>query len=192
MGDEDSRPIDDRAIPRGVSTPPAGPVVVNFDGACEPARGGGIATYGFTVRGGGLLHEDHGLAVPPFHERATNNVAEYVAAICALEWLVKSGYEGEVVLEGDSQLVIRQMNGEYEVRAEHLGPYHERLRQLASRFRRVEYRWVPREENARADELSKMAIDQARQELRGRDPAKGGSGAAGQSDDSAGEPHRTV
>ncbi len=192
MGDEDARSVDDRELPRGVSTPPAGPVVVNFDGACEPARGGGIATYGFTVRGGGLLHEDHGLAVPPFHERATNNVAEYVAAICALEWLVKSGYEGEVVLEGDSQLVIRQMNGEYEVRAEHLGPYHERLRQLASRFRRVEYRWVPREENVRADELSKMAIDQTRRELRGRDLAGAGSGSRGQSDDSAGEPQRTV
>ncbi len=193
MGGEGARRVDDRELPRGVATPPTGAVVVNFDGACEPARGGGIATYGFTVRGAGLLHEDHGLAVPPFHERATNNVAEYVAAICALEWLVKAGYTGEVVVEGDSQLIVRQMNGEYEVRAEHLRPYHERLHQLAARFARVEFRWVPREENTRADELSKMAIEGARQGLRGGRTALSGSGGPGQSeDDPPGGPQRTV
>lgn len=162
--------MDDRDLPRGLATDAPGPVEVYFDGACEPARGGGIATYGFTVHGAGFHHEDHGLAVPPFHDRATNNVAEYVAAICALEWLVRAGHAGEVVLHGDSQLVVRQMNGEYAVRAEHLKPYHERLRQLAARFRRVEIRWVPREENQRADELSKEAIAQARQEV-GRRPS---------------------
>ncbi len=161
--------MDDRELPRGVTTAGTGPVDVYFDGACEPARGGGIATYGFTVAGAGLHHEDHGLAVPPFHARATNNVAEYVAAICALEWLVRVGYDGEVVLHGDSQLVVRQMNGEYAVRAEHLKPYHERLRQLLSRFPRAEVRWVPREENQRADELSKEAVAQAQRELGRRD-----------------------
>jgi ribonuclease HI len=157
--------MDDRSIPRGVAAPPSGPVVVHFDGACEGGHGGSIATYGFVVEGPGLRYEDRGLAVPPFHERATNNVAEYVAAIYALEWLLGTRYDGEVVLEGDSQLVIRQMTGEYEVKAEHLRPYRERLLQLASRFRRVEYRWVPREENARADALSKEALTETRREL---------------------------
>ncbi len=169
--------MDDLRLPRGVATAPAGPVEVNFDGACEPARGGGIATYGYTVHGGGLHHEDRGLAVPPFHPRATNNVAEYVAAICALEWLVRQGFDGEVVLQGDSQLVIRQMEGAYAVRAEHLKPYHERLRQLEARFRRVEFRWIRREENARADALSKEAIEDARSQVSGsRAPGSAGAG----------------
>ena len=165
--------MDDSTLPRGVASPPEGPIVVHFDGACEGGHGGSIATYGFTIEGPGLRLEDGGLAVPPFHERATNNVAEYAGAICALERLVASGYAGEVVLAGDSQLVLRQMSGEYAVRAEHLGAYHERLRQLVARFRRVEFRWVPREENARADALSKAALREVRHELARRPAPEG-------------------
>ncbi len=138
--------------------PDPGPVQVHFDGACQTVRRRRIAAYGFTVEGGGLSHAEGGLAVPPDHERATNNVAEYVGAIRALEWLVSVPYRADVVVQGDSELVIRQMNGEYEVRADHLRPYHDRLRQLAGLFRRVEFRWVRREENRRADELSKEGI----------------------------------
>ncbi len=150
---------EDRDLPRGLATPAAGPVEVHFDGACEEGPDGRrIAAYGFTVAGGGFHHEDCGLAVPPGHPRATNNVAEYVAAICALEWLRRAQYAGELRVFGDSELVIRQMTGEYQVRAEHLQPYHDRLRQLAQGFRRVDYQWVPRTENTRADELSKRGI----------------------------------
>lgn len=159
--------MDDRQIPRGVATL-GGRVRVHFDGACEPARGGGIATFGYHLEGGGFLHEDCGLAAAPFSPNATNNVAEYVAAIRALEWLVGRGYEGEVELVGDSQLVVRQMNGEYEVRAEHLKAYHEHLARLASRFHPATFAWVPREENTRADALSKQALAETMSELRGR------------------------
>ncbi len=152
---------DDRELPRGTAVLGSGPVRVHFDGACQPPTGPGIAAYGFTVDGGGLHLEDRGLAVPPHHPRSTNNVAEYVGAICALEELVRLGYAGDVEILGDSQLIIRQMSGEYAVRAEHLRPYHERLRQLVRRFRRVEFRWIPREENERADALSKLAIEEA-------------------------------
>jgi ribonuclease HI len=157
-----TRPLDDRELPRGVAAPLAGPVHVHFDGACEDRGGTRIAAFGYTLEGAGLRHEDFGLAVPPGHPRATNNVAEYVGAICALEWLSRQGYVGDVRLTGDSQLVLRQLTGEYRVRAEHLRPYHERLLQLVRSFRNVEFAWVPRSENARADELSKRGIDLAR------------------------------
>lgn len=153
--------MEDRELPRGVATADRGPVEVHFDGACEPARGGGIAAYGFTVEGPGLRHEEYGLAVPPHHPRATNNVAEYVAAIRALEWLRGVGYTGAVVAKGDSQLVIRQMSGEYRVRTPHLRPYHERLGQLASGFVSLRFVWIPRESNQEADRLSKRAIQDA-------------------------------
>lgn len=159
----------DAQLPRGTVATGL-PVRVHFDGACEPPRGGGVATYGFTLEGPGLEHEEFGLAVPPGSERATNNVAEYVGAIRALEFLASVGYRGPVLVFGDSQLVIRQMSGESEVRAEHLRPYHQHLTALVERVGDVQFTWVPREENRRADALSKLAISEARHdaELRQR------------------------
>jgi len=148
----------DEELPRGVAVGAAGPVEVHFDGACQTVRGQRTAGYGFTVEGGGLVHEEFGLAVPPGHERATNNVAEYVGAIRALEWIATTPYRGPIVVVGDSELVVRQMTGEYAVRAEHLNPYHERLAQLVRLFASAEFRSIPREENVRADALSKQGI----------------------------------
>ena len=139
-------------------------VRVQFDGACQPLKGGGVATYGFTVDGGGFVHEESGLAAPPWTEASTNNVAEYVAAIRALEWLRDRRWIGEVVLAGDSQLVVRQMDGAYAVRSERLRAYHDQLRRLVPAFSRVRFEWVPRERNARADALSKQALDDVRAE----------------------------
>jgi len=150
--------------PRRTGPPPSADVppgvVVHFDGACQPPRGGGVATYGFTVEGA-LEHEGRGLAVRPGAPHATNNVAEYVGAICALEWLVAAGYAGPVELIGDSQLVIEQTSGRYAVHAPHLAAYRDRLTQLGHQFADLRLRWVPREENRRADELSKVALEEA-------------------------------
>lgn len=144
-------------IPRGVTLYPSD-LIVHFDGACQPPGGGGIATWAFTVEGRGLDHEESGLAAVPFTPRSTNNVAEYKGAIHALEYLLSKGYRGPVTLMGDSQLVARQFSGEYAVKTEHIKAYHERLHQLAKEFERVDILWIPREENARADELTKRAI----------------------------------
>jgi ribonuclease HI len=165
-------PVNDQSLPRGVASAPAGTVHVHFDGACEEVDGRRVAAYGYALEGAALHHEDFGLAVPPGHPRATNNVAEYIAAICALEWLVREGFGGDVQLSGDSQLVIRQMTGEYRVLAEHLRPYHERLLQLVRTFHHVDFRWVPREENRTADELSKRGVELGRSS---RGPAPGRS-----------------
>ncbi|MCI4358486.1 MAG: ribonuclease HI family protein [Thermoplasmata archaeon] len=153
--------MNDDRIPRATMLFPR-LVTVHFDGACQPPRSGGTAAYGFTISGEGLDREESGLAVPPGSERATNNVAEYTAAIRALEYLRDRGYDGAVLLVGDSQLVVRQMEGEYEVRAEHLRAYHQRLAALSKEFEEVRFLWVPRDENRRADELSKEAIERVR------------------------------
>ncbi|HEV2520605.1 MAG TPA: ribonuclease HI [Thermoplasmata archaeon] len=156
MGETDRSKIDAR-LPRATTVLP--PIVtVHFDGACQPPRGGGVATYGFVIEGAAFDQEEAGLAVPPGSEHATNNVAEYTAAIRALEYLSGRGYGGTVVMLGDSQLVIRQMTGEYEVRAPHLVAYHERLGSLVRRFDEVRFEWIPRESNLRADALSKLAL----------------------------------
>lgn len=133
-------------------------LTVHFDGACESGRGGGIATWAFTVQGGGLDHEDSGLAAEPGSAQSTNNVAEYTGAIRALEYLRDRGYHGPVRLVGDSELVIRQLKGEYRVRHPNLRPLNQHLVALISGFASVEPIWVRREENQRADELTKRAI----------------------------------
>ncbi|MGA8303422.1 MAG: ribonuclease HI [Thermoplasmata archaeon] len=156
----------DEQIPRGVTTMDGHGVHVHFDGACQPPKGPGIATFGFTVEGEGLDHEEYGLATRPYSEHSTNNVAEYVAAIRALEWLRGQGYRGTVIASGDSQLVIRQMRGEYRVRTEHVKEYHRWLARLAGEFATVEWHWIPREQNTRADALSKVALDAARPDAR--------------------------
>lgn len=117
-----------------------------------------MAAYGFTVEGEGHDWEESGLAAPPNDPGATNNVAEYVGAIRALEFLARSGYSGPVEVRGDSQLVVRQATGEYAVRAPHLKPLFERLMELTRNFKEVRFRWVPRAENQRADALSKQGL----------------------------------
>ena len=152
--------FEDAPIPRGQSVLTS-LAQVHFDGACEPPRGGGVATYGFVAEGPGFHYEERGLAVAPWSPTATNNVAEYTGAIRGLEWLLAHQYTGIVLLVGDSQLVIRQLTGEYQVRAAHLREYHTRMKQLIEQFQEVRPTWVPREENERADYLSKAALADA-------------------------------
>ena len=158
---------EDAVLPRASFVWPSA-VTVHFDGACQPPRGGGVATYGLVVSGPGVDHREHGLAVPRGVPHATNNVAEYVAAIRGLEWLRSAGYQGRVTLQGDSQLVIRQMIGDYRVKKEHLRAYHEQLARLVQFFEEVRFEWVPREQNTEADALSKLAL---RGEMERRPPS---------------------
>jgi ribonuclease HI len=154
----------DSNLPRGTTIMP--PLVeVHFDGSCQPPHRG-VAGYGFVIRGEGLDYSERGLAAPPYSETSTNNVAEYVGAIRALEHLRATEFRGQVVLLGDSELVIKQLNGEYEVRSEHLKAYHHRLKTLLESFREVRIEWVPREQNEEADVLSKLAVQEASRDAR--------------------------
>ncbi len=90
---------------------------------------------------------------------ATNNVAEYEALLLGLERARARGAR-EVHVMADSQLMIRQLEGAYKVRAAHLKPRVERARQLISSFERVVLRHVPREENRAADQMANLAIDE--------------------------------
>ena len=149
----------DSNLPRGMTIMP--PIVeVHFDGACQPPHRG-VAGYGFVVHGEGLDYSEKGLAAPPYSQTSTNNVAEYVGAIRALEYLREKGFHGQLVLLGDSELVIKQLSGEYEVRTEHLKAYHRHLMTLLESFPDARVEWVPRAQNEEADALSKLAIEEA-------------------------------
>ena len=127
--------------------------VLYFDGLCEPINPGGIACCGYVIKSDGkLLEAGCNLAA----RRSTNNVAEYTALIRGLDGLVRLGIKGAVV-RGDSQLVIRQMTGEYAVRASRILPLYERAIDLAQRAGVTRFEWVPRTNNTEADALSRRA-----------------------------------
>ncbi len=92
--------------------------------------------------------------------RATNNEAEYRAAIAGLEAALALGAR-DVELVMDSELVVRQLNMRYKVRNPALRRLFGRIKDLQWRFASFEVRHVRREENRRADELANLAFDGA-------------------------------
>ena len=130
--------------------------VVYCDGACEPKNPGGVATYGWVAywkdqeraRDCGVVCEGPG---------ATNNVAEYSALINALKFFVSKNFAGPLTVRSDSQLLVNQMAGKWEVRAPSIIPYYSEAKKLANHFDQIHYEWIPREKNGTADQLSKKA-----------------------------------
>jgi len=87
---------------------------------------------------------------------ATNNEAEYTALIIALEECLKMGVRN-LDITTDSKLVVEQVNGNWKITAPGLAPLHRKVIDLLDRFERWSLSHVSRENNARADELSKRA-----------------------------------
>lgn len=130
-------------------------VVVHVDGG---ARGNpGPAAIGVVVSGeDGTLLEAHGERIG----ETTNNVAEYRALIDGLARARTLGAD-EVEVVGDSELIAKQVNGQYKVKHAGLKPLHaEALRALGG-FARWRVRTVPRAQNAAADALVNAALDGA-------------------------------
>jgi ribonuclease HI len=85
----------------------------------------------------------------------TNNEAEYTGLILGLNAALKCGI-AELQVRGDSQLVIRQMQGKYRVNSPKLVPLHQCATTLASKFAKIDYEHVYRDKNQRADALSNV------------------------------------
>jgi ribonuclease HI len=128
-------------------------LVVNVDGG---ARGNpGPAAIGVVVQapGGEVLEERR--------ERigaATNNVAEYRALLSGIERATELG-ASELELVGDSELVVRQVKGEYKVKDAALRELHAEVGRALGGFERWSIRHVRREQNAVADRLVNEALD---------------------------------
>lgn len=89
----------------------------------------------------------------------TNNVAEYMGLILGLRRAKAMGIK-ELDVLADSELMVKQLNGDYAVKAEHLKPLHHEACELLKAFTVIEIRHIPREENAQADAMSNRAIDE--------------------------------
>jgi ribonuclease HI len=125
----------------------------NIDGG---SRGNpGPAGYGVRIeRDGDIIELKQSIPL------ATNNVAEYRGLLAALTWAVENGIE-ELRIRSDSELLVKQMRGEYRVKHPGLQPLYEEARALARRLRRVTFEHVRRELNRDADRLANEAMDEA-------------------------------
>ena len=135
-------------------------IVAAIDGG---ARGNpGPAGYGVRIErpDGALLEELHGAL-----GTATNNVAEYNGLLAALQWAVDRS-ERQVHIRSDSELLVRQMRGEYKVKHPGLQPLYARARLLVTKLDRVSFEHIRREQNKEADRLSNVAMDESEEALR--------------------------
>jgi ribonuclease HI len=89
----------------------------------------------------------------------TNNIAEYTAAIIGLERALAAGAR-KVNLFADSELLVKQLNGQYKVKNEGLKPLHAKAKDLIARIGSVAVQYIPREKNKEADALANKAIDE--------------------------------
>ncbi len=126
--------------------------VLFFDGACR-GNPGPMAV--------GVVLLENGKRVKEVSKRigiGTNNIAEWRALIEGLK-LAKSHGCKELEVRGDSQLIIKQITGQYMVKSDNLVPLFNEAVKLCESFERLRFKWVKREENLYTDTLSNKALD---------------------------------
>ncbi len=136
-------------------------ITINTDGG---ARGNpGKAAIGFVIKftqnGSSSSHMET-IKVGKYIGEATNNIAEYTALLEALNE-VKNISAGEVEIECllDSELVVRQINGQYKVKDENLKKYWEKIKTIQLGFSKITFKHVPRAQNKEADAIVNEVLD---------------------------------
>ncbi len=95
-------------------------------------------------------------------DNVSNNYAEYSALVAALNDLLKRGLTTDVTVKSDSKLLVNQMKGSWKRKK---GGYLEKYKEaseLAKKFERLTFEWIPREKNSEADLLSRVAYERYR------------------------------
>lgn len=128
-------------------------LIVYCDGAARGNPGpAGIGAAVFSASGDLLAEVWDGIGI------ATNNVAEYRAAIAGLERCRDLGAD-EVTVRADSKLIVEQLSGRWRVKNPTLIRLHGEARALIKGFGRVRFEHVPRERNKVADKLANRGVD---------------------------------
>jgi len=122
--------------------------ILFFDGCCKgnPGPGGAGAVL---YKGEIEIWSDSAFV----GKKVTNNIAEYTGLIIGLKQAIKVGIKN-ITVNGDSQLVIKQMTGAYKVTSENLIELHKIAKQLEKSFDSISFNHVYRKDNKRADALS--------------------------------------
>ncbi|MGA9100249.1 MAG: ribonuclease HI [Methanotrichaceae archaeon] len=132
-------------------------ITVYFDGLCYPRNPCGVAAYGYLIyRDDLIIHKGFGAVGEG--KGMTNNVAEYEGLKAAAQWLKDNGINEKIIIKGDSQLVIKQINGEWQVSSATSKKYVPQIKRLLEGMD-INFVWTPREENQEADKLSRVAYE---------------------------------
>jgi ribonuclease HI len=135
-------------------------IEISIDGSCEPVNPGGTACYGYVIRRQGKVLS-LGSGVAGTGKGMTNNVAEYNALISAIGKIEELGLERDrIIVKSDSNLLVHQMKGDWQVKAPLLIPLHRKAMTLTENLE-ISFEWVPREKNEEADELAREAYRKA-------------------------------
>ena len=111
---------------------------------------------------GAVIFDEKGKVVHEIAEyigEVTNNVAEYLALVAALDYCVKHKISPVEIL-ADSQLLIKQLKGEYRVKHENIIPLYRQVQAFLSQLQVTGYKHVYREDNRHADKLANRGIDE--------------------------------
>lgn len=131
-------------------------IIVNTDGG---ARGNpGPAAIGVVISDGTKIIKEYGKTIGT----ATNNIAEYQAVVSALETLakdLKDPKQTDILIRADSELIVKQLKGEYKVKEPNLAKEFLKVYNLKHNFKSVSYLHVFREQNKEADRLVNEALD---------------------------------
>lgn len=128
-------------------------VLVHTDGASRGNPGPAALGFIITSKAGESL-----VQVGRRIGEQTNNFAEYMAVVEALRVCVEGGAKS-VVLRSDSELLIQQMVGEYQVNSESLAVLHQLVKKMLPFFEKIQFEHVAREKNVLADKLANQALD---------------------------------
>lgn len=131
-------------------------ITAYIDGSCSPANPGGVMGIGVAIYIDGVLTASYNDSFPS-RKNNTSNKAEYLAVKKLLTVLGK--HRGETILVySDSQLVVTQMNGKAKINRGLYKPTALECKELLIELRKnnnITFKWIPREKNSKADELSK-------------------------------------
>jgi len=128
-----------------------------FDGSCEPVNPYGSMGLGAVIYKDNEILFEHSEVIPE-SKKNSNNVAEYLSLKKILEWIINNKtIEKQIFVYGDSQLVINQMNYKWRIKHGMYKDYALKCREILSKIndRKIIFKWIPRELNQYADDLSK-------------------------------------
>lgn len=129
-----------------------------IDGACEPINPCGNMGFGVYIEEDGKEIYSWSGFVPANNENS-NNVAEYIALENCLDYLLENGLQDELInINTDSMLVCQQMNKRWKIKSGRYYPYAISCFEKVRHFNNLLIKWIPREQNTIADELSKSHI----------------------------------
>lgn len=134
-----------------------------IEGLIVEADGGSRGNPGPAGSGAAIINASTGqvvFEVARFIGVATNNVAEYTALLAALEVCDEIAPDADVLVKMDSKLVIEQMAGRWKIKHPDMQILAMKVQKLSAN-RKIQWQWIPREQNVRADALANRAMDSA-------------------------------